>query len=95
MSDLTSFPCKEPSAETLPCALASLELALELLWFDFSRPLHRQLLSTVKRLHPSCQALAGQVVTARIQREIASFRALGGWEGAAREKVRALGDPGW
>ena len=39
-------------------ATAVLALTLELLFFDYSRPLHRQLLSAVKRTSPACQGEA-------------------------------------
>ena len=43
-------PSQEPKEAT-----TILELTLELLFFDYSRPLHRQLLSAVKRTSPACQ----------------------------------------
>ena len=46
----TCAPSQEPED-----ASAILELTLELLFFDYSRPLHRQLLSAVKRISPAGQ----------------------------------------
>ncbi|KAG1680341.1 hypothetical protein FOA52_015431 [Chlamydomonas sp. UWO 241] len=56
-------------------ARVCLALALELVFMDNSRPMHRQLLSAVNKMHPSAQDLAGQAVAARIQAELAAYDA--------------------
>ena len=64
-----------------------LELALELLFFDYGRPQHRLLLSAVKRLPQSCQVLVGEVLTARIRLEVERFRDGGGWAGGKGDSI--------
>ncbi|GAX83456.1 hypothetical protein CEUSTIGMA_g10881.t1 [Chlamydomonas eustigma] len=78
---------KEPTIDSLPVVHTLLELVVEIIFLDYTKPFHRQILSAVKRLHPACQGIVGSVVTARVQEEAEAFHAGGGWEGGDQDQV--------
>jgi hypothetical protein len=49
------FSLQEPAPDSLTTVRTILELVVEIIFLDYTKPYHRQILSAVKRLHPTCQ----------------------------------------